>query len=312
MRDLCKGNTAMKRAAKSLLLLTFYLLFSLPHTLGETATQKISDSIYVLTDKDMYMNSTLIMGDDTCILVDTRQNVPTAKELQATIKSITDRPIKYVINTHYHGDHVFGNQIFTTEAADIVGHKNARSTLLKIGEQHKAFFRDYFKVPGMEDVVVTPPTLTFEKELSLQFNGKTINIFHPDRAHTNTDSFVYIPELKMLITGDLFFNHALGFTGDPSCSLKGWIETLEEMERLDIETIIPGHGPLGNKDNLAEFRQYLEKLLAAVKQEIDKGKTVAEMKQSIKLPEYKDWGHYDDWLGVNVDTAYTELSQPQH
>lgn len=299
----------MKRAVKPLLLLAFYLSFSLPCALGETTVQKISDSVYVLTDKDMYMNSTLILGGDACILVDTRQNVPTANELQDAVKSITNKPVRYVINTHYHGDHTFGNQVFAAEAADIIGHKNVRSTLLRIAEQHKILFRDYFKVPGMEDVVITPPTLTFEKELSLQFDGKTINMFHPDRAHTNTDSFIYVPELKLLITGDLFVNHTLGFTGDPGCSLSGWIRTIGEMEKLDIETIVPGHGPLGNKDNLVEFRQYLEKLLTVVKQEIDKGKDLAEMKESIKLPEYKDWGHYQDWLGVNIEAAYNELSQ---
>lgn len=301
----------MKRAVRALLLLVFYLLFSLSHALGETTTQKISDSVYVLTDKDMYMNSTLILGNDACILVDTMQNVPTAEELRAAVKSITDKPVKYVVNTHYHGDHSFGNQVFAAEAADIIGHKNVRETLLRIGEQHKILFRDYFKVPGTEDVVITPPTLTFEKGLSLRFDGKTINMFHPDRAHTNTDSFIYVPELKLLITGDLFFNHALGFTGDPGCSLRGWVKTIEEMEGLDIEVIIPGHGPIGNKADLAEFRRYLEKLLAAAKQEIAKGKTVDEMKQSIKLPEYKDWGHYDDWLGVNIEAAYNELSRQQ-
>ncbi|MFQ5956438.1 MAG: MBL fold metallo-hydrolase [Candidatus Brocadiales bacterium] len=268
---------------------------------------KVSDSIYVFQDKDLGQNATLILGNDACILVDNRQNIPIAQELQTAIKSITDKPIKYIINTHYHGDHTFGNQVFTG-VTDIIGHKNVRTTLLEIGEQHKGFFGEYFGVPRTEEVVITPPTLTFEKELSLQFDNKTINIVYPGRAHTDTDSFIYIPELKLLITGDLLFNGILGFSGDPSCTLRGWINAVEDMEKLDINTIIPGHGPIGNKGDLALFRQYLERLLMVVKQEIEKGRTLTEMKESVKLPEYKDWGHYEDWLSVNIEAAYNELS----
>lgn len=303
----------MKRVAKPLLLLLiFYLLFFFSYVLGETITQKLSDSVYVLTDKDMYMNSTLILGKEGCILIDTRQNIQLAKELKAAVGSITDKPIKHLINTHYHGDHTFGNQVFINEVKEIIGHKNVRTTLLTIGEEHKDFFRDFFGATGTEEVVITPPTLTYEKELQLQFDGKTINIFHPGRAHTLTDSYISIPEEKLLITGDLFFNHILGFTGDPQCYIKGWIKALEEMEKLDIDTIIPGHGPVGKKEDLIEFRKYLEKLLLTVKQEFKKGRTLAELKESIKLPEYKDWGHYEDWRTINIETACKEVAQERH
>ena len=268
---------------------------------------KVLDNIHVFQDETLGQNATLILGDEACILVDNRQNIPLAKELQKDIRSVTDRPIKYVINTHYHGDHVFGNQVFS-EAVEIIGHKNVRSTLLEIGEQHKEFFGDYFKVPDTDKVVITPPTLTFDKELSLQFGDKTVNIIHTGSAHTNTDAYIYVPELRLLITGDLLFNGFLGFSGDPNCSIRNWIKALEEMERLDVETVVPGHGPVGNKDDLTAFRGYLEKLLAAVKQEMDNGRSLAEMKESLKLPDYKDWGHYEDWLGVNIETAYREIS----
>ncbi len=289
-----------------------YLLLSFSHAFGETAVHKLSDSVYVLTDKEMYMNSTLLVGKEASILIDTRQNIPLAKELQSAIKSITDKPIKYLINTHYHGDHTFGNQIFAKEVQEIIGHKSVRATLLAIGERHKDFFKDFFGVAGTEEVVITPPTLTYEKELDLQFDGKTIKIFYPGRAHTLTDSYIYILEEKLLITGDLFFNHILGFTGDSQCYIKGWIKALEEMEKLDIDKIIPGHGPIANKDDLVEFRRYLEKLLTVVKEAFKKGKTLDELKESIKLPEYKDWGHYEDWLTINIETACKEVAQERH
>jgi cyclase len=298
----------MKRVAKFvLLLLVLYLSSPLSCVLGETTTQKLTESIYVLTDKDFYMNSTLILGKEACILVDTRQNLSTAKELKKAVRSITKKPIKYLINTHYHGDHTFGNQLFTE--AEIIGHKNVRTTLLAIGEQHKKFFRDYFKVAGTEEVVITPPTLTYEDEMSLYFDGKVINILHPGRAHTEGDSFIYLPGEKLLITGDLLFNRILPFSGDPQCHIGGWINALQRMEGLDIDTVISGHGPIGNKNDLSALRQYLEKLMAEVKQEVEKGKTLEEVKQSVKLEGYKDWDHYDWKLGVNIETAYKELSQ---
>ncbi len=268
---------------------------------------KLSDSIYIFQEKTLEQNATLILGDKACILVDNRQNIPLAQELQQTIKSVTDRPIKYLINTHYHGDHTFGNQIFS-EAVDIIGQENVRSTLLEIGEQHKEFFGTFFEVPDTDKVTITPPTLTFQKELSLHLDGKSIRVSHPGAAHTNSDSYVYIPEQRLLITGDLLFNGILGFSGDPNCSITGWINALEEMERLDIKTVIPGHGPIGNKDGLITYREYFEKLLTVVKQEKEKGKSLTEMKESLELPDCKDWGHYEDWLGVNIETAYNELA----
>ncbi|MHC4140210.1 MAG: MBL fold metallo-hydrolase, partial [Planctomycetota bacterium] len=233
---------------------------------SSTTVQKVSDNTYVLIDKDMEMNSTLIIGKKDCILVDTRQNISLAKESQSAVKSITNKPIKYLINTHYHGDHTFGNQMFI-EAQDIIGHKNARTTLLETGEQHKDLFRDFFGVSGMDEVVITPPTLTFEKELSLQFDNETINIFHTNNAHTDTDCYIYIPEQKLLITGDLFNNQIIGFTGDPQSSLSGWIKAIQEMAELDIKTVIPGHGPFGKKEDLIVYRQYFEKLQTVAKQE---------------------------------------------
>ena len=280
-------------------------------TYPSTTVQKVSENIYVLTDKDMEMNSTLIIGKKDCILVDTRQNISLAKESQSAVKSITNKPIKYLINTHYHGDHTFGNQMFI-EVQDIIGHKNTRATLLETGEQHKDLFRDFFGVSGTDEVVITPPTLTFEKELSLQFDNETINIFHTNNAHSDTDCYIYIPEQKLLITGDLFNNQIIGFTGDPQSSLSGWIKAIQEMAELDIKTVIPGHGPFGKKEDLIVYRQYFEKLQTVAKQEFEKGKTLEEMKESLKLLEYKDWGHYDDWLSVNIETAYNELSQKQH
>jgi len=105
--------------------------------LSSTTVQKVSDNTYVLTDKDMEMNSTLIVGKKDCILVDTRQNISLAKESQSAVKSIILKPIKYLINTHYHGDHTFGNQLFV-EVQDIIGHKKIHTTLLETGEQYKA------------------------------------------------------------------------------------------------------------------------------------------------------------------------------
>ena len=283
---------------------------------SSTTVQKVSDNTYVLTDKDMEMNSTLIVGKKDCILVDTRQNISLAKESQSAVKSVTLKPIKYLINTHYHGDHTFGNQLFV-EVQDIIGHKKTRATLLETGEQHKDFFRDFFGVSGTDKVVITPPTLTFENELSIQFDNMTIKISHTDNAHTDnahtdTDCYIHIPEQKLLITGDLFNNRTIAFTGDPQCNIGGWIKAIQEMAALDIETVIPGHGPFGKKEDLIVYRQYFEKLQTVAKQEFEKGKTREEMKESLKLPEYKEWGHYDDWLSVNIETAYNELSRKQH
>ena len=114
------------------------------------------------------------------------------------------------------------------------------------------------------------------------------------------------------ITGDLFNNQIIGFTGDPQCSLRGWRKAIQEMAVLDIKTVIPGHGPFGKKEDLIVYRQYFKKLQTVAKQEFEKGKTLEEMKESLKLPEYKEWGHCDDWLSVNIETAYNEISRKQH
>ena len=267
----------------------------------------LTDKVFVIQGQDFAQNATLILSDNAALLVDNRQNLPLAHELHNEIKSITDKPVKYVINTHYHCDHTFGNEVFR-KTAEIIGHVNVQSALLNKGEEHKEFFRDYFGVPHTEEVTITPPNIAFEKSMTLDFGGQLIKIVHPGVAHTDTDSYVYLPEDQILITGDLFFNKILAFTGDPSARISGCLSALQQLEKIAIKIIIPGHGaPTTDITDMVNYRLYLEELLEAVGKELRKGCDLEHMLDSIKLPRIENWGHYDDWFAVNVKTAYQEL-----
>ncbi len=207
--------------------------------------EKVTDNLYVIIGNGG--NVAVMPTGEGVILVDDKfdQDGP---EIRAKVKSVTNQPIKYIINTHQHGDHTGGNKSFLESSAEIIVHRNARANMVQQ------------KMPGL-------PRITFSDESQLFLGGKEVVVRYFGRGHTNGDAMVFFPSEKVVHTGDLFVRSGAPFIDYSSGgSLKAWDKTLEGALKGDFETVIPGHGAVAKKADLAQWRQTLVTMFGRAKQ----------------------------------------------
>ena len=154
---------------------------------------------------------------------------------------------------------------------------------------------------------MTLPTKTFKDTLTLHAGGKTIELAYLGRGHTDGDIIVYLPIERILFGGDLLYRDGFPWLGDGYTS--DWIETLKKLNIFDTGIYVPGHGDVGDISILFAFKQYLADLQLEVRKYIKKGKTIDEIKKEISLPKYKYWLKYNEWLPLNVEKIYRELTE---
>jgi len=238
--------------------------------------------------------------------VDTRVTPLEAGKVLAEIRKRTQLPILYTINTHYHGDHTFGNQVFEDSGA-IIAHENVKKSLTGAsGKAHLDFFKT-MNIPGMDETVITLPNMVFKEEMEMYVGGYHLKLIHA-RGHTDGDLFVYIKELKTLITGDLVSNGKVPYMGD--AYVEEWIASLDVLSDFDAEIYIPGHGEPGGKPVLIAMKHYLINLKEMVRNQMEKGLSLKETQDAVRpllQAKYKNLKK-QEWLDANIERAYLEFS----
>jgi glyoxylase-like metal-dependent hydrolase (beta-lactamase superfamily II) len=235
------------------------------------------------------------------------QYAPLSEKIKAAIAEISDKVVRFVLNTHWHGDHSGGNENMAKSGAIIVAHENVRKRMSK-----EQFIKAFSKaVPASPEAAL--PVITFSDDFTTYANGEAILLFHVHNAHTDGDAIVYLPKSNVIHMGDTFFNGIFPFIDMSSGgSIDGVIETANRVLFLcDEETkIIPGHGPLGNKKDLMAYRDMLMTARDRVKQAIKAGMTYEEIKAANLATDLDD-----DWKSESrdgngfVDLIYTDLSR---
>ena len=269
------------------LLLTASILFAQrDFSKVEIKVEKLSDNMYALFGSGG--NIGICAGEDGVIMIDD-QYAPLSDKISAAIKTISDHPVKYLLNTHWHGDHTGGNENFANKGATIIAHENVRNRLNK-EQTMKAFDRT---VPAAPEAAW--PVITFSDDLSLFANNEDIMAIHVHNAHTDGDALVFFPKSNILHMGDTYFNGRFPFIDLSSGgTVDGIIEAANKaLFLVDEDTkIIPGHGAISNKTELMAYRDAIVNIRSKVKKGIDKGETLEEItaKASEYLAGYEDWG----------------------
>lgn len=283
----------------------FFFVFSINAAYpAEPEAVKLADGVYAFIGVDGGTNSAFVVTSDGVIVVDTQGPKRLALLLKKDIKDVTERPLIYAVNTHYHGDHTFGNQYFK-EAREIIAHENTRSLMVLNDAPHRERFKKLFGPESLEGFTLTPPTMTFTDRMILRSGGRTLVLTAAEPAHTGGDIYVYLPEEKIVFTGDLLFKGRLPILSDGDT--EGCINALDELLRLDARVYVPGHGTLADKQDVRAYRDYLADLRAEVKRLMDMGRTLEEVKKGISLPKYKGYLKYNEWLPANAEKVYTEF-----
>lgn len=248
-------------------------------------------------------NAGFIVTGDQVLVIDSLMSPSLGRRLMKQLRQVTDKVPTYLINTHDHGDHVFGNQVFSPPAT-IIAHENVRGVLLSQGEAMLKPYIDRYSslVPDIKDTVVLSPQITYRNHMTLHFDGRTIELIHPGVAHTDGDTMVYLPDEKILFAGDILFNQIFPPIRGSSA---GWIAAIELAEEMDIETIVPGHGFIATKKELGDLKGCLMELRGQVKKCFAQGLSAEQAIKEIDMP-YLRWPRTER-LGPDVEIIYEEL-----
>jgi cyclase len=265
--------------------------------------------------KDLgHCNNIIIEMKDYLIVVDA--NFPSgARAAMADAKRVSSKPVKYVFDTHHHGDHAYGNPVWTEAGATTLAYKG-------VAEEMKRYEPKRWQETNRKDVKELnrsepePPKQTFDKSpYVLKDETRTVEFRFFGWAHTRGDGFVYLPKEQIVCTGDAVVNGPYNYTAD--ANIGNWPNVVRAVQRLKVTHVLPGHGVPGNKDTLSGQQQYMVALYKAVKTAVDQGKKLEDLVKmegsrpvsaSVQLPDsVKNW--VGDFLPAQVKDAYEEVTQ---
>ena len=245
-------------------------------------TIDVGDGVYMLMGEGG--NIGVSAGEDGVFLIDD-QYAPLTEKIKASVAKISDKPIKFVINTHWHGDHSGGNENLGKENVLIVAHDNVYKRM-SVESYVKAFGNT---VPASPKEAL--PVITFRDRVTFRLNGHEISVLHTSNAHTDGDSLIKFKAANIVHTGDVWFNGLYPFIDTSSeGSLDGMIKAIEFMlGKIDDKTkIIPGHGPLGNKKQMQDYLKMLTTVRSRMQKLIDEGKSIEEIIALKPLADYDE------------------------
>ncbi|MDD2734911.1 MAG: MBL fold metallo-hydrolase [Desulfuromonadaceae bacterium] len=270
---------------------------------------KIADNVYSYVGQknsspahSFAANAGIIIGSDSVLVVDTLISAKEGERFLADIRKVTSKPIKYVVNTHTHLDHAFGNCVFTRIGATVISHTADRAMLQKAGEETLKNIGNYgLKAEDMIGTTIVYPTLAFSDRMQIYLGDETVELIRVAPSHTTGSIVVSVPAKKLLFAGDTLFTDFHPFMADGDIS--GWTTTIDALLTMDVEKIIPGHGPLSTKKDLRDMKEYLLQFdkkareLAATSKDVNF--IAAELKKSLPKRSMADW-----MIGYNVKNRY--------
>lgn len=237
-------------------------------------------------------NSAVLITEEGVLIVDTRMHPDDAELLLAEIRKLTDAPIRYVINSQHHGDHYMGNVIFEREGATFIQHEDTKAVILE-RFQFEVETRP-FAERGQEagEVVLVLPDILFSSKLTLELDGRTIELIYLGPGQNEGDTLVYFPHARALHTGGVFHNHSWANTSFTP-SMEGWVDVLRAMRAIDADIYLPPHGDLATAADVDTFTDFIEKLGTSVRADIDNGLTLEQILETLTFDEYADWRGYE-------------------
>jgi cyclase len=271
--------------------------------------QKIGDRVWAAIVNDAGLaggNAGFVIGDDGVLVVDTFQDPRSAKALLAEIRKLTPLPIRFVVNTHYHLDHVNGNDVFAAAGATIVAHRNVRAWMRT--ENIKMLDPPVTAEKKARVESLTLPTVVHDSHVDLYLGSRRINArYYP--GHTGGDSVVWIPDAHIVFCGDMLWKEHVPNLID--ATTKAWVESLDAMQKdYGTSTWVPGHGGIANAQDVLAFRKYLADLREGVRREQAAGSSGDALVKAL-LPnlssQYGKWGFFMDYAAIGIQQTSQEL-----
>jgi quinoprotein relay system zinc metallohydrolase 2 len=251
-------------------------------------------------------NASFVVGSDGVAVIDTLGSAVAGRELRDAIRAVTNKPILYVINTHMHPDHVFGNAAFKGDNPIYVGHHKLARGLASRAERYLAINKQMLGDDAFQGIEIILPTLAVDGSRTLDLGGRTLVLETQPTAHTDNDMTITDAATDTLFLGDLLFSvHVPTLDG----SLKGWLALLDRLSRREAARVVPGHGPRSMElpGALEPEQRYLAAIANDVRRLIKEGKTLEDATKVAGFSERDAWKLFDQYHVRNVTAAFAEL-----
>ena len=277
--------------------------------------EEIADGVYVhhglveqTTEQNQgaIANIGFVVGKNAVAMIDSGGSVEEGKAALAAIEAVTDKPVRYLINTHMHPDHVFGNQVFEAAGATVIGHRREPAALASRTDSYKISMAEQLGPKMAGEVTITPPDETVDDISDIDLGGRILHLEAWSTAHTDNDLTVFDEKTRTLFAGDLvFLEHTPVIDG----SILGWLKQTPELKAIPAVRVVPGHGPASAPwpQAIEPQTRYLETLAADLRADIAKGLPMAKAAQQAGSAERGRWKLFDDYNPRNATAAYAEL-----
>ena len=282
---------------------------------AEFRLREIGDGVFAFQGVDELMhpgnegaicNLGVVVGTEAAAVIDSGGSLAEGQAFVAAITKATSKPVRFLINTHMHPDHIFGNAAFRKLGPTVVGHKSLPAALEARGAYYLQSYREQLGDELMEGIEIVPPTLLVEDALELDLGGRVLQLKAWEAAHTDNDLTVRDAASGTLFAGDLVF---LGHLPTIDGSLLGWLRQMDALAGIDATRVVPGHGsaPAEWPDALEAERRYFEVLARDLRKAIKEGTPLAEAVETAGRSEAQSWALFDEYNGRNATAAYAEL-----
>jgi cyclase len=254
--------------------------------------KQVASDVYFFFDFNG-SNAVFLVTDDGVLLIDTRTHPREGRDLLDRIRKVTDKPVKWVINSHFHGDHHMGNSVFKDLGATFVAQEETAQIMQRVQPKEMARRVEGFRGRGYDpaDVKLVLPDVTFDSKMTIRLGGREIRLFYLGPGQQAGDTFVQFPHARLLFTPGAFAKHSMPnmlFTP----SVDNWIKLLDQVAVMDVDAILPAHGDVATRADVKELAAMLADEYATVKDAVNRGVSLDQATTTLTFPQYKDWRNY--------------------
>ena len=243
-------------------------------------------------------NAAFLVTDEGVLVIDARTHPRLGQDLIDRIRKVTDKPIKWLVNTHFHGDHHYGNSAFKAAGVTIVAQKDTANLMQRLHSKEIARRVDGFKKAGLDpnEVKLVLPDVTFDSEMTIRLGNREVRLFYLGPGQQAGDTFVAIPHARVLFTPGAFGRRSMpnmAFTP----SVENWVKLLNTVATMDVDKVLPAHGDVAVAADVKELAAMIADEYATVKAAIDRGVNLDDAIKTLTFPQYKDWRNYNRLTG---------------
>ncbi len=301
-------KTGLGSACFVCLVVLFFGSASWAQDLGPGFT-KVKDGIYVYAAKDGNSTCSIVLTEEGVVIIDTCQSPPDGHKLLAAVKKLTDKPIRFVIDTEVHNDHTFDHFIFSPPAI-VINHEGATEGMKKNTDPKRAETLAA-QSPEMREAVkgyrMVTPHIEYKNRMTINLGERTFELIYLKNVHSEADEAIWLPKERVLFAASAA-NVRTIINLRPFVRIQDVLASYKLMKSLNPEIVVPGHGAVSTTKIFDEYEGFYTLLLKRVTDMARQGKSLDEIKKELKMPEYADWAGQDR-LGVNIDVAYSSMTK---